>query len=298
VATEGPLGGSALNAARAEGIPAASGFHTRFDHYTRHYGLGLITPLVRQHLRRFHQRAATTLVPTQSLASELATLGIDNARVLHRAVDPHRFHPRFRDPVLRSRWGACDDTPVALYVGRIAAEKNLQLAVRGFRALQARAPRARFVWVGDGPARAELQAAHPDFIFARVQRGEALARHYASSDLFIFPSLSETFGNVILEALASGVPAVAFDEGAARQHLQDGINGRAVPCDRSAAFVQACVSLADTEQRRSMQQAARQSVAGLTPDSMVDAFEAVLRGIRPPSQSTAPPPRLPPGALS
>src|SRR3546814_3404713 len=104
-----------------------------------------------------------------------------------------------------------DRAPVAIHVGRIAAEKNLPLAVRAFRELQRARPDARFAWVGDGPAREQLQREHPDFIFCGVQRGEALARHFASADLFLFPSLSETFGNVTLEAMASGVPTVAFD---------------------------------------------------------------------------------------
>jgi glycosyltransferase involved in cell wall biosynthesis len=105
-------------------------------------------------------------------------------------------------------------------VGRIAAEKNLALAVRAFRAIQAHQPQARFVFVGDGPARAALQAANPDFEFVGVQRGESLSRHVASGDLFLFPSLSETFGNVTLEAMASGVATVAYDYGAAREHLR------------------------------------------------------------------------------
>lgn len=278
IATEGALGWSALRAARALRIPVASGFHTRFDSYAGHYGLRWLTPLVRGHLRRFHRRAGATLVPTEALMRELAALGVGNARLLRRAVDTQQFHPGRRDPALRARWGVGAGTPVMLYVGRIAAEKNLGLAVRAFRAAQLRQPSMRYVWVGDGPARAALQAAHPDFIFSGVQRGEALARHIASADLFPFPSLSETFGNVILEALACGLPVVAFDEGAAREHLCDGHNGRRIASGDATAFVAATAQLAAYPGViRRLGLAARESVAPLSPAAVVREFEALLQ---------------------
>lgn len=299
VATEGPLGGSALRAARALGIPAASGFHTRFDRYAAHYGMRWMTPLVRAHLRRFHRRAAATLVPTDELATELAALGIDNVRLLQRSVDGERFHPRFRDPQLRAGWGVGDDDPVMLYVGRIAPEKNLDQAVRAFHALQRRAPQARFVWVGDGPARRALQTAHPDFIFVGTRRGEALARHYASGDLFVFPSLSETFGNVILEALASGVPAVAFDTGAAHMYLRDDVNGYCIGDGDPDGFDNACARLADTVTRQRMAAAARRSVAELDADTVVRDFETLLADLcGHPNASAGPAAGPPRGATS
>ncbi|MDO1528608.1 glycosyltransferase family 1 protein [Fulvimonas sp. R45] len=277
IATEGPLGGSALRVARRLGIPAATGFHTRFDHYAGHYGLGWATPLVRAYLRRFHRRAAATLVPTAALGAELATLGVDNVRLLRRAVDTRLFHPDRRDPVLRARWGAGEDTPVVLYLGRIAAEKNLALAVRAFEALRQEAPAARFVWVGDGPERAALQAAHPDYVFTGMQVGEALARHVASADLFPFPSLSETFGNVVLEALAAGVALVAFDTGAAHEHLRDGVGGARIAPGDADAFVRATVRLgANPARLRRMRRAARGSMAQLSPDAVVREFETLL----------------------
>lgn len=278
VATEGPLGWSAMRTAARMGIPISSGFHTRFDSYADHYGVGWLTPLVRGYLRRFHRRAAATLVPTVALARELATLGIGNARLLRRAVDTRQFHPGWRDDALRAAWGVDAGTPVMLYVGRIAPEKNLELAVRAFRALQQRVPHARYVWVGDGPARAALQAAHPDFVFAGMQRGEALARHYASADLFVFPSLSETFGNVILEAMAAGLPVVAYAEGAAREHLIDGVNGYCVESGNAAAFIDASVTLGGNPGLiRHMGRAAHAGVAGLSPEAVIRDFEILLR---------------------
>jgi len=278
VATEGPLGWSAVRAANRLGIPVATGFHTRFDTYANHYGLGFLTPVVRHYLRSFHRRAAATLVPTEALARELTALGVDTARLLRRAVDTQLFHPRHRSAELRQRWGVDGNTPVVLYVGRIAPEKNLDLAVRCFRAVQQQVPKARYVWVGDGPARAALQAANPDFIFAGMQLGEALAQHYASADLFPFPSLSETFGNVILEALASGLPVVAYEEGAAREHLRTGHNGYRIEIGNERAFIEAATTLAcNASLIRHMGRAAHASIAGLSPDAVIHEFENLLR---------------------
>lgn len=279
IATEGPLGHSALAAAHRLGLPACTGFHTRFDDFAAHYGLGFLTPLVFTWLRRFHNRAAATLVPTSELADFLAGHGFRNVRLLRRAVDTTLFAPSRRDEALRASWGAAPDDPVVVHVGRLAPEKNLELAATAFRAIQRRHPRARCVVVGDGPARAGLAARHPDFVFAGLRRGEDLARHYASGDLFLFPSLTETFGNVTLEALASGVPVVAFDYGAAREHVLDPAAGVRVPCGDAAAFVEAACAMptlgmphADAPQRR----AARAAVAALSPDAVAAHFAELL----------------------
>jgi glycosyltransferase involved in cell wall biosynthesis len=277
VATEGPLGWSALRAARALDIPASTGFHTRFDDFARHYGLGALTSLVFGYLRRFHRLAAATFVPTVELADFLAGRGFGNVVRLPRAVDTKLFCPSRRDVALRAQWGVSSKGLAVIYVGRIAAEKNLQLAVRSFRAIQQLVPNARYVWVGDGPARPELAAQNPDFIFCGVQRGEELARHYASADLFVFPSLTETFGNVTLEALASGVPTVAFDYGAAREHLT-GACGRLVPFGDGDAFVDAACDFVVNPDRNA-RTAARAAVASLDPRvvtaNFVDALAAL-----------------------
>ncbi len=132
-----------------------------------------------------------------------------------------------------------------LFVSRIAAEKNLRLALAAYDAVRARQPGARMVWVGAGPALPEWQRERPDLIFAGVQRDAALAHHFASADLFVFPSLSETFGNVTLEALASGLPVVAFDYGAAHAHVRSGIHGKLAPCGDATVFTHAAAALAD-----------------------------------------------------
>ncbi|MEO6365817.1 MAG: glycosyltransferase family 1 protein [Luteimonas sp.] len=279
VATEGPLGWSALRAAKRLGIPAASGFHTRFDEYMQDYGAAFLQQTALRWMRRFHNGADATLVPTHELCTFLQAQGFDNVVRLPRAVDTQLFKPDMRDRELRAQWKAGDDTMVAIYVGRIAPEKNLDLAVRAFRMLQDVRPDARFVWVGDGPSRHKLAQENPDFIFCGVQRGQDVARHFASGDLFVFPSRSETFGNVTLEAMASGIATVAFDYGAAREYLRDA-QGAAIPDGDDEAFVAACVDLArDTPSRISAGIAAREAVSGLRPDQVAADFDGILTGL-------------------
>jgi glycosyltransferase involved in cell wall biosynthesis len=276
IATEGPLGRSALRAARDLGIPACSGFHTRFDDFARYYGFGFIAPAVFSYLRRFHQRAAATLVPTAQLKEFLEQERFGNVMLLRRAVDTALFAPQRRDDTLREQWGLKPGQLAVIHVGRIAAEKNPALAVRAFRAIQQDRPDARFIWVGDGPARAALQEKNPDFRICGTQHGQELARHYASADLFLFPSLTETFGNVTLEALASGVPLVAFDYGAAREHVNENC-GRRVPFGDEAGFIRAACELASPSVSiSSMREAAREAVATLDPHTVTASFAALL----------------------
>jgi glycosyltransferase involved in cell wall biosynthesis len=280
IATEGPLGLTALGAARRLRIPVSTGFHTRFDDYARHYGFAFLTPIVYAYLRRFHNRADATLVPTVELAEFLAANRFRNVRLLRRGVDTRQFHPRYRDATLRGEWKLSEDDLAIIYIGRIAPEKNLDLAVRAFRAIQQRRPSARFVLVGDGPARRALAAAHPDFIFAGTRRGDDLARHYASGDLFLFPSLTETFGNVTLEALSSGVPVIAYDYGAAREHMRLAEVGLCVTRDDGDAFVRAAVAVADDPERRHrMRENARGAVQALNPSSVAASFAELLDGL-------------------
>ena len=276
VATEGPLGWSALRAARRVGIPAATGFHTRFDDYMGQYGAGFLSPWVFAWLRRFHNRGSATLVPTRELQDQLVQQGFRQVQRLGRAVDTRQFHPGWRDGSLRAAWGLADEDVAVLYVGRIAPEKNLPLLVRAFRALQVQEPRARLVVVGDGPGRDELRGLAPDAVFAGMRRGDELSRHFASADLFVFPSRSETFGNVVLEAMASGLAIVAFDYGATREHLVDGRHGATVPFTDDDAFVEAVVRLGSHPGLGRLGDAARAGILHLHPDDVARAFAALL----------------------
>ena len=269
VATEGPLGWSAVRTARRLGIPVATGLHTRFDDYVGRYGAAFLSPWVFAWLRRFHNRGDMTLVPTRELAEQLRAQGFHKVSRLARAVDAERFHPRFHDEELRRSWGAPDQSPVVVHVGRLAPEKNLPLLLQSFDALRAHRPGAKLVLVGDGPERA------------------ALAAHFASADLFGFPSLSETFGNVTLEAMASGIATVAFNYGAAREHLQDGAHGASIPFGNEEAFVERFVATALSPKLSEQGAAARRAVEGLSPAQVARDFAALLAGLSRPLASVA-----------
>ena len=254
VATPGPLARQAVRAARSLGIPCTADFRTNFHAYSRHYRCGWAEPLVLAWLRSLHRQTVCSFAPTASIAAALSQQGFGTLRVAGRGVDARRFAPEHRDAALRAAWGAGADDPVALVVGRVAAEKDVALAIDAARHLQHGAPRLRLVVVGDGPQRALLERAHPDVVFAGTQRGEALARHYASADLFLFPSRTETFGNVVLEAAASGLAIAAFDRAAAQAHLYDGVSAcLAAEGGDAAAFVDA----------------ARRALAGAAPGSVL-----------------------------
>lgn len=289
VATEGPLGWAAASAARSLGIPVTSDFRTNFHAYSAHYGAGWLHGLLLAGLRHFHNRTLRTMVPTEALRRELAAQGFRDLAVVARGVDTGRFDPAWRDAVLRTGWGAGPDDPVLLSVGRLAPEKNLGLVLRTFEAVRNRIPRARLVVVGDGPMRAEIQARCPEAIMAGQRTGEDLAAHYASADLFLFPSLTETFGNVTTEAMASGLPVVAFDHAAAGRLIRSGENGLLAPWDDAEAFIDGAVVLAgDRSRARAIGRRARGTALGCGWDAVLDRFESVLAGVLRPAPAPAP----------
>ncbi|MDQ6681278.1 MAG: glycosyltransferase family 1 protein [Pseudomonadota bacterium] len=278
LATPGPLAWNALRAARAMGIAASSDFRTNFHLYSGYYHLGAFESVIFRFLRNFHNRTERTFVPTRAVHAELAAAGFRNLSVVGRGVDTERFRPDRRSAELRARWGAHGDAPVLLSVGRVAAEKNIGLALRAFDALRRRDPAARMVVVGEGPLRKRLEAQHPEVHFAGVQRGEMLAACYASADIFVFPSLSETFGNVTLEALASGLPVVAYDTAAAGEHVAHRVSGLIVAPGDERAFESAVCSLALRPQRRlAMGEQAVLAAHQLRWDDVLGRFERHLQ---------------------
>lgn len=277
IATEGPLGWSALSAARKLDIPVSTDFHTNFHNYTQHYGIGLLKKPIAAYLRHFHNKAACTLVPTASLQQQLEHEGYQNVLVVSRGVDAELFHPAKRDAALRASWNATEDTPVVMLVSRLAPEKNLQVVIQAFEQMRKLNPLLRLVMVGDGPARAELEKQYPHVIFAGMQTGEALARHYASGDIFLYPSLTETYGNVTVEAMASGLATLAFDYAAAQQHIKHDVNGLLASFADSDAFIAEARTLAnDLPRVRRLGQAARDTVELLTWEHIMGQMEAVL----------------------
>lgn len=245
VATQGPLGLAAVTAARRLDIPVSSGFHTNFHSYSRYYGAGFLEKLLCAYGRWFHNRTAITLVPTRRMQRTVGDMGIAPTGLWSRGVDCHRFSPHKRDEALRQQWGLKDTDRAVLYVGRLASEKNLQMAVACFERLRGLHPQTRFILVGDGPLRKQLAERHPDYIVCGTRRGDDLARHYASGDIFLFPSKTDTFGNVVTEAMASGLGVVAFDDAAASEHIRQEENGMKAPLNDDESFVDNALRLAD-----------------------------------------------------
>ncbi|HRF44640.1 MAG TPA: glycosyltransferase family 1 protein [Candidatus Competibacteraceae bacterium] len=277
IVTEGPLGYSALRAAWQLGIPVSTSFHTNFHNYSRHYHLGWLAAPITAYLRHFHNQGVQTLVPTQELAEQLQSIGFLRTQILARGVDTRLFSPQHRDTRLRRQWDAAPDTPVVLYVGRLAAEKNLELAITAFQAIRQMQPKARLVLVGDGPLAPRLRARHPDFVYCGMRQGPDLAAHYASADLFLFPSMTETFGNVILEALASGLAVAAFDYAAAHAHVQPGHSGLLAPFGDTHAFIAAATTLTqNVSTLRHMGQTARQAMLQLDSEYLYDRLETLF----------------------
>lgn len=280
IATEGPLGWSAMSAALALGLPVATDFHTNFHTYTPHYGIGWLKRPITAYLRRFHNKALCTIVPTPDLRDELAALGFLNLVIVARGVDTELFNPAKRDPILRYLWRAEPDDPVALFVSRLAPEKNVTLLLETFAAMRQVNPRAKLVIVGDGPERLRLQGRYPNAIFVGARIGSDLAAHYASADLFMFPSLTETYGNVTVEALASGLAVIAYHYAAAAQHIRDGENGVTVPYGDRDGFIRAAIELMnDRDCRLRLGAHARETMARLDWNDIVSDFEDTLNRI-------------------
>jgi glycosyltransferase involved in cell wall biosynthesis len=280
IATEGPIGWSALRAANRLALPVSSSFHTNFHMYCRHYGFSLIARVALRYLRAFHNRTRCTFVPSRTIQEQLRECGFANLEILGRGVDTELFTPRRRDPGLRREWGADENTPVAIYVGRLAPEKNLQLVVKTYETMRQNHPALRLVLVGDGPSRAAVERQHPDIHFAGLRRGEDLARHYASGDLFLFPSVTETFGNVVTEAMASGLVVLAYDDAAAAEHIETNHNGWKMTLGDSDGFVRAALQLLQREEAWPRWRGnARARVERLTWPAIVAGFEQKLAGL-------------------
>ncbi len=277
VATEGPLGHRAVAAAEKLKIPVISGFHTNFHAYTTHYRLGIFKSLTINYLKKFHNRTAMTLVPNSKLAKELKEIGINPVNIFSRGVDCELFNPDKRCEHIRKDWGVDESGTVLLYVGRLAHEKNIQLAISTYREMLRKDDSLKFVIVGDGPLYGELQRSNPDIIFCGIHRGKALARYYASADIFLFPSETETFGNVTLEAMASGLVVLAYDYAAAHMHIRHNINGYVSHLGDQHAYIEAGITLLNTKSAHpSIRTQARQRAETIDWPEHVNRFEDIL----------------------
>ncbi|MGH7427083.1 MAG: glycosyltransferase family 4 protein, partial [Candidatus Methylomirabilaceae bacterium] len=264
VATEGPLGVVGRRYALRHGLPLVTSFHTDFPKYARHYGTPWLEPLVWRWLQRFHRPARLIHTPGEAVWNELRRRGLERAVIWGRGVDIDHFRPYRRDIGWRRWLAGGDDTVVVLHVGRLAPEKNLDVLVDAWtRAHAVLGHRATFVIAGEGPA---TRSVISRLRFVR-QMGfldrEALARLYASADLCVLPSSTETCGLVALEAMASGLPVVAADAGGLRESVRPNLNGLLVPPHDAQGFCDAIVDLTrDAARRRTLARAARLTAEG------------------------------------
>ena len=261
VATEATLGLAALHHSLGRGLPVVSSFHTNFDQYCENYRLGWARPAVWRYLRWFHNRTIETYVPSRPTIADLETRGFERLVLWPRGVDGTLFRPdRARRDEIRAGLGFGPEDVVIAHVSRLAPEKNADYLAEALRLVGQARPDARFLFVGDGPSREDLEAKMgPNARFVGYRGGEDLADHYAAADLFAFASLTETFGNVVLEALASGLPVVAVRAGGVGEIVRPGETGILVePGDPPAKMAGALLGLVDSPTlRREMAEAAR-----------------------------------------
>lgn len=281
IATESPMGGSAVKACRKLGIPCVMGFHTNFDQYLSRYRLERVRPLALSYLRKIHNRADLTLVPTKDVQERLEECGFEKIEVMGRGADTELFSPRKRNEALRREWGASATTPVAVVVGRVAPEKNLELAMKAFEVMRKNEPSLVAVVVGDGPSRAALEKKYPWVVFSGMRQGEDLAQHYASADILLFPSETETFGNVTLEGMASGLVTVSYDYAASRGHVVQGENGLKAPLGDEAAFIRQAMMSLELERWGSLRRQARRDAEKQSWSGVVGLFQDYLQSVIP-----------------
>lgn len=244
LATPDVGGYRALRWAKARRVPVVASYHTHFSSYLKYYGISALEGLFWQYARWFYAQCAHVYVPSRSMAAVLRSHEIsEGLRLWERGVDTERFHPRFRDPAWRRSLGVGDDEVLVTFVGRLVWEKGLHVFADVADGLRAQGLPARTLVVGDGPARADLEARLPQTIFAGHLGGPALARAYASSDVFLFPSDTETFGNVTLEAMASGLPTVCADATGSSELVQHGTTGYLAPPGHAPSFLDATARL-------------------------------------------------------
>jgi glycosyltransferase involved in cell wall biosynthesis len=260
IATPDFLGLGGLRLAHRMNVPVVSSYHTHFTSYLAYYRLGVLEPLLWRYLRWFYNQVHHVYVPTPTMADLLGRHGISSGvRLWPRGVETDRFHPRERDLEWRQALGFGDDEVVVSFISRLVAEKGLAVFEGALQTLDRLGVRYRGLVVGDGPARDELEARLSGVRFVGHLRDRDLARAYASSDIFVFPSRTETFGNVTLEAMASGLPTVCANAPGSDALVQSGRTGYLVDGNDTGQFASMIATLVhDPDLRKRMGRAARQ----------------------------------------
>jgi glycosyltransferase involved in cell wall biosynthesis len=280
IATPDWLGLSALRYGRRRGVPVVASYHTRFETYPQFYGVPWLEGPVVQYLRWFYARCTHVYPPTQAMIADLRAAGLGkDLRLWARGVDGALFNPNKRSEDWRRARGFAADDIVVAWVGRIVLEKGADMYADAVNAAAARNPKIRALVVGDGPERARLEARLPNAVFVGYQAGADLARAYASADIFFNPSITETFGQVNLEAMASGLACVCAAATGSSSLLTDGANGRLVPPERGAeGFAAALAALAaDAPLRARFGPAARARAEQFSWTAVLDGLIANYR---------------------
>jgi phosphatidylinositol alpha 1,6-mannosyltransferase len=268
--------------AKQHGRPVAASYHTHFASYMDYYRLGWTVPMVWAIQRWIYGAADAVFVPSESMAAYLQGYGIDrNVRIWARGVDLDLFHPGKRDLAWRRSIGVQDGDVLVSFVSRLVWEKDLDSVIKTFRNLHAADGRIRTLVVGEGPELLPTRNALPQTHFAGYLKGEELARAYASSDVFLFPSTTETFGNVTLEALASGLPSVVAHATGNRSLVRDGWNGSLVTPRDVPEFTRVILDLIHNPgRRRTLSENARSFAAGFDWDAinqgLLDDYQRLL----------------------
>ncbi|CAM4359428.1 hypothetical protein F901_00477 [Acinetobacter dispersus] len=280
IVTEGPLGLTALQAAKSRKIAVSSGFHSAFHDFSRFFDLAFLVKPIQRYLTWFHNSTDVTCVPSQYTEQALRGFGVTCPLVVvGRGVDTEKFSPQHRSQPLRQQWGVDADTRVMLYVGRLSPEKEVDVLIKSFHALQAQQGKnVKFVIVGDGPDRARLgkMAQSDDIIFMGSLSGRGLSAAYASADVFAFASQADTFGNVVLEAIASGLAVVAYDYVCAHQHVKPNVTGWLTPLGQTDHLIQSICQLPALPQLRQMGLLASESVQQSSWQFPVQQLEQAL----------------------
>lgn len=282
-ATEFMIGRLGQIAAARAGVVRLSSYHTDFSRYTEAYGLPWLRSPISRYIARFHQRSRRVFTPSGPAREDLRALGVDDVEVWGRGVDLNAFSPERRSQPLRAAYGV-DRSVVFLHVGRLAAEKGVERVVRAFERAKQSLPAgaARLIIAGAGPEETTVRRlSGPDVLFLGVlDRERSLPRLYASCDVFLFSSLTETLGLVVLEAMASGLPVIAPSAGGVADHLRDEVNGIAVPAYDVDAMATGIVALTlDVARRQRLAEGARRTVLALDWEAELDRLDASYRNI-------------------
>jgi glycosyltransferase involved in cell wall biosynthesis len=280
IVTEGPLGLTALQAAKAMRVAVSSGFHSPFQDFSRFFDLAFLVKPIQRYLTWFHNSTNMTCVPSEYTQQALRSFGVTCPLVVvGRGVDTTKFSPKHRSEILRRKWGVQADTRVMLYVGRLSPEKEVDVLIKAFHELQAtQGNNIKFVIVGDGPDRIRLEklSQSKDIIFMGSLSGNALSAAYASGDVFAYASQSDTFGNVVLEAISSGLPVMAYDYVCAHQHVKHEQTGWLSPLGDVAHLTQSLCQLPALPKLREMGLLASDSVQASSWQLPVQQLEQAL----------------------